>query len=178
MTWCLVTLMRARRHRTPYGFLCLALIFSTLAYAASIALERYYNIPAFSSVKTLQWLSYNWADWLLYCSIIAMMRNRQSAIYSATVETASPDYREAMLFLAILLFVLGTTGPGVYHMYFNSDTNYAVTVGVRLGVYSFGWFLIVNGCVAIAFTVHVWRASRVVGVRDKVTILCSWFFYH
>lgn len=167
-------LMRARVHRTPYYFLCLALIFSTLSYAISIALQCYYHISSFSSVKTAQWLFYNWANLLLYCSIIAMTRNRETAIYSATAENASPDDREVKtvyVLLAILLFLLGTIGPGVYHMHFHNNTKYSVTVGVRLGVYSFGWFLVISGGVVIGFVIQVWRSSRTVGVRDKVPSL-------
>jgi hypothetical protein len=124
--WCFVTLILARGHRAPYALLLPALILSTLANANNIALEVFLNMPYWYNLPTqlqpaleaIGLFFTNWAILLLFLSIIAVLRNRETALHTTT-EGKAGGYK--LIFtvvyavLALTLFVLGTAGTSIVH---------------------------------------------------------------
>jgi hypothetical protein len=115
--WCFVSLISARDHRTPYVFLFPALILSTLANASNIALEVMANIFWTAPVQlepALEGIALFFTEWailLLFLSIIAVLRNRESALHKATGGKAgghNPIFTGVYAILALSLFILGT----------------------------------------------------------------------
>jgi hypothetical protein len=115
--WCFVSLSSARDHQAPYVFLFPALILSTLTNTSNIALEVTANIiwiPPVQLEPALEGIAsffMEWAILLLFLSIIAVLRNRESALHKATRGKAgghNPIFVGVYAILALSLFILGT----------------------------------------------------------------------
>ena len=119
-----MTLILARGHRAPYAFLFPALVLSVLGNAGSIALEVFLNMPSWYILPTqlqpaldsITLFLTNWAILLLFLSIIAVLWNRETALYTATEGKTghhNHGFTAAYAILALALFVLGTACPAV-----------------------------------------------------------------
>ena len=213
--WCLVALIISRGHRAPYAFLLPTLILTTFGNGANIALETYLNWPSEFYVPTqlipaldaIQWFFANWAILLLFLSLIAVLRNRETALRVATDDEAGRHNRQfiaAYAILASILFVLGLAGPIVYvvaiQKYNNAinqldaaATDYpVVSIGPdQLQIwlsqqrkkwrgieYAFNSIVVLTGVVITVSTILLWRAGRAAGIRDKVFALHATSIYH
>lgn len=199
--WCYQILILAREHRGPYLFLFPALLLSGLGNAVGIALEHN-NLPAQLelSLATVWWLFTNWPILLLLLSIIAVILNRQAAIYAATEGMAGRHLRGFTVgygILAVVLFVLGTAGPilqfATIRQYqtvlnqinFEFNPN-ASLEKAELDVWrdhrsqlwsdvddTFDAFVVLSGFVVVISTALLWRAGCAAGIKDKVLDLAQ-----
>jgi hypothetical protein len=194
-------LIRAREHRGPYLFLFPALVLSALGNAAGVALEHnnlpvQFNLP----LATVLWLFTNWLILLLLLSIVAVLLNRQAAIYAATEGMAGRNLHGFTVgygILAVMLFVLGTAGPilqfatiSQYQTVFN-QINFEFNANAslekaELDVWrdhqshlwsdiddGFDAFVVLAGFVVIISTALLRRAGCAAGIKDKVLDLCT-----
>jgi len=201
--WCFVTLILARGHRAPYAFLFPALILSVLGNAGNIALEVFLNMPSWytlpiqlqPALEAIGLFPTNWATLLLFLSIIAVLWNRETALYTATEGKAghhNHGFTAAYAILALVIFVLGTASPAVYvdalrqylvalnEIDFDFDADASLEqeelyswfyqrldVSNDLG-YALSSVVVLAGVVAIFSIIRLWRAGRAAGIRDKI----------
>lgn len=191
--------MLARNHRLPYAFLLPAIIFLLLCNTggiASVVITRQlpYLDPlrhrAFVALDGIYYLSYNLATLFLFLTLIAVLWNRENAIYAATEGKAgrrNPAVTTVHVVLAVLVFVLGTAAPAVYidaDIKFNAsdltrgaqnDYYKQVEVYEKLN-YAYSAFVILTGVDIAVSTVLLWSFSRAMRVTDKVGKYS--FYYH
>jgi hypothetical protein len=125
--WCFVTLIIARGHRAPCAFLLPALILYTLANANNAGLEVLSNMPYSVynlspqlrlGLESIGTFFRNWAIFLLFLSIIAVLWNRETVLHTATEGKAgghNPIFAVIYAILALTLLVLGTAGRSIVH---------------------------------------------------------------
>ena len=200
--WCFSAVRLARGHRAPYTFLFAAFILQDLGNAISIVLQIISNEltqhngpnPHELVIGGLWWLFANWGILLVFLSVIAVLRNRETAIRIATKGKPGPNNRFTVAYatLALIIFVLGTTSPVLLN-----DTIRKYQIGLdginqqpsanaslpkaeldlwhaqRIDVWSdFDWafrsFVGLTGVVVVISTIPLWRACRAAGITDKV----------
>ncbi|KIM71419.1 hypothetical protein PILCRDRAFT_830340 [Piloderma croceum F 1598] len=202
--WCFVALILARGHRSPYAFLFPALIFSVLGNADNIALEIILNMPSWYTFPTqlqpaleaIALFFTNWAILLLFLSLVALLWNRETALYAATEGKAGRRYHAftaIYAILAVLLFALGTAAPAIYidalrkYLIALNEVNFEFDENPSLDQYAlenwfyqqskvsndvnytFNTFVVLAGIVVVASTGLLWSAHRAAGIRDKLT---------
>jgi hypothetical protein len=203
---CFGVLILAREHRVPtvpYALLFLSLIISVLANVVGIALDvlpnmSHYNTPApiQAALEASDWLFTNWTILLIFSSVIAVLLQREAAIYAATggkVGRRNDGIPVACTALTAILFVLGTAGPALRfdtsrkyqiaqnEIKFECNTNASLEKAAALELWHdrrshmgedlsgmFDSFVVLAGIEVIVSTVLLWRAVGAAGIKDKV----------
>lgn len=137
------------------------------------------------------WLfSIHWADLLLFLSIGAVLRHRETIIHATTGEKGACRGNRVLTVaysaLSIIIFVLGTAGPAVNldtkrrYTAFEHDANTSaekaelkVWLDQRWGINAtiddmFGSFVVLSAVGVVISTILLWRAGCAAGIRDKV----------
>jgi uncharacterized membrane protein YhaH (DUF805 family) len=174
--WCCIALVQGRGHRSPYAFLISALILSLidhvmniLALIFEVSNSGYSQPPARGGVQTF---FSSWTHLFFYLSMIAVLWNRETAIYAATEGKAGRHnyvVTGVHAILIMLIFAVGTAGPAVE---LNPKGSFIRNVNAMY--YSLCTFLILAVVTVIVSAVLLQRASRVEGVVDNVCIPCTW----
>jgi hypothetical protein len=197
-----MVLISTREHRALYATLFLSLIMSILTNAPGIAFSVFshmsqYNLPArlHLALDASDWLFTNWSILLMFLSVVAVLLNREVAIYAKTGGQAGRrNHGIPVVYttLAIILFMLGTAGPAFYFVTIrkyqitsneiNSEFNATAlpekgATPKLLSEQSRVWgglddmfytFVILTGVVVVVSTVLLWRKVRAAGMKYKV----------
>jgi hypothetical protein len=181
---------------------------SILANAPRIAFGVFlhmpqYNLPAqlHLALDASEWLFTNWTIFLMFLSVVAVLLNREGAIFAKTggqVGRRNHGIPGVYTTLAIILFILGTAGPAIYFVTIRksqitlNEINFEFNatalpekgttleklwreqsrVWESLGN-MFDAVVVLAGVVVVVSTVLLWRKVCTAGIKDKVRNLCT-----
>ena len=129
----------------------------------------------------------NWSTILLYCALVAFLRDREGAIRTASGGSAgghNPVLTGIHIVLILLMTVFGTAAPGVCldaeTQYFNDSITF-LEYDRRISTYRnlnyvFNAFVFLTGISFFVSALLLYRNARRAGVRDPVRILCLLMF--
>ena len=153
-----------------------------------------YNLPAqlHLALDASNWLFTNWTILLMFLSVVAVLSNREVAIYAKTggkVGRRNHGFLVVYTTLATILFMVGTAGPAFYFLSVRKyqrtlneiNFEFSATALPEKGAtlwceQSHVWglgdifdaFVVLAGVVVVVSTVLLWQKVGAAGIKDKV----------